>query len=186
MWNRIGQVCLLLLTLTTVSVLAVRAGPAAGPGTVPEKLQAPRQNVLHYKSLAAGVQVYACKPTPGNPELFEWTLKAPVAMLWNEDGEQVGTHYAGPTWESTDGSKVVGMVVERANAPDPGAIPWLLLMTKSSDGAGLFTPVTYVQRLDTVGGIPPTDGCDRSTADAERAVEYAATYLFYVARGDAV
>jgi hypothetical protein len=91
----------------------------------------------------------------------------------------VGGHYAGPTWEANDGSKVVGEVVERANAAGPGAIPWLLLKARSNDGPGAFRTVTYVQRLETAGGVAPTEGCHQSAAGAERAVEYGATYTFY-------
>jgi hypothetical protein len=100
------------------------------------------------------------------------------AELWNEAGQKVGRHYAGPTWEGNDGSKVLGEVVERANAPDADAIPWLLLKATSSEGAGAFSTVTYVQRLETVGGVAPTEGCSEPTAGVEQAVPYRATYAF--------
>ena len=70
-------------------------------------------------------------------------------------------------------------VVERANAPDPDSIPWLLLKAKSNPGAGAFSTVTYVQRLDTAGGVAPTDGCDQARAGTEREVGYTATYAYY-------
>jgi hypothetical protein len=180
MWRRIGQWCLMLSILAAVPVVAAQSGPMP----VPENLRAPQQNVVQFRTYATGVQVYVCKTKAGDPSAYEWTFKAPVAELWDERGEKVGTHYAGPTWEGNDGSKVVGEVVERAHAPDPSAIPWLLLRAKSNAGAGNFTPITYVQRLETVGGIAPSDGCDGSAANAERDVEYAATYVFYVWRGD--
>jgi hypothetical protein len=180
MWKRVGQFWLLMLALAAVPVVGAQGGPMA----VTDKLKAPQQNVLHFRTLATGVQVYVCKARADSPDVFEWTFKAPVADLWNDRGENVGKHYAGPTWEGNDGSKVVGEVVARANGPDPGAIPWLLLRARSNAGAGAFTTVTFVQRLETVGGIAPSDGCDGSAADAERDVEYAATYVFYIWRGD--
>jgi hypothetical protein len=67
----------------------------------------------------------------------------------------VGSHYAGPTWESASGSKVVGTVLERCT-PDPAAIPWLLLEAVSSEGPGIFDQVTFIQRVNTVGGLAPT------------------------------
>jgi Protein of unknown function (DUF3455) len=180
MWRRVAQSCLLVLAISA----APAAGAQAGPMAIPENLRAPQQNVRHFKTWATGVQVYVCTAKADDPNEFVWTFKAPEAELWNDQGEQVGTHYAGPTWESNDGSKVVAELVERANAPDPGAIPWLLLRSNSNAGAGAFTPVTYVQRLETVGGLAPVEGCDRSTAEVERDVEYTATYVFYIWRGD--
>ena len=180
MWIRVASVSLTVLALVTVLVAAVQAGSPS----LPKSIAVPDQSVRHLRAFASGVQVYVCKARPEDPSTFEWTFKAPIAELWNETGEKIGTHYAGPTWEANDGSKVVGMVVDRALSPDPEAIPWLLLQSKSTTGAGIFTPVTYIQRLETVGGIAPTEGCDRSTVGAERDVTYMATYLFYVARTD--
>src|SRR4029079_5869189 len=87
-----------------------------------------------------------------------------------EDGA-VGIHYAGPTWESASGSKVVGAVLERCT-PDPDAIPWLLLRAVSSDGPGIFHRVTY-----TAGGTAPTDPGDFVGEEVE--VPYTAEYYFY-------
>ena len=180
MWRRVARSCLLVLALSTASA----AWAQTGPTRFPENLRSPQQNVLQLRTYASGVQVYACKAKADDPNAFEWTFKEPVAELWNERGEKIGKHYAGPTWEGNDGSKVVAQVMQRADSPTPGSIPWLLLMSKSTAGNGVFTPVTYVQRLETVGGIAPTEGCDRAAVNAERDVEYAATYLFYVSRTD--
>jgi len=180
MWVRVASACLMVLVLATVLVAAAQAGPRS----LPDNLTVPAQNARYLRAFAAGVQVYACEARTEDPNTFEWTFKAPIAELWNDTGEKIGTHYAGPTWEANDGSTVVGMVVERANAPEPEAIPWLLLQATSSTDSGILTPVIYVQRLETVGGLAPMDGCDRSTVGAERDVTYMATYLFYVARTD--
>ena len=182
MWSRVASAALAVLSLAIVLVAGVQAGSQG----LPEKITVPPQNARHLRAFASGVQVYVCQARPEDPNTFEWTFKAPVAELWNDTGEKIGVHYAGPTWEGNDGSKVVGQVVERANSPDPEAIPWLLLRATSNAGAGTFTPVTYIQRLETVGGLAPTDGCDRSTIGTERDVTYMATYLFYVWRGDAM
>jgi hypothetical protein len=180
MWRYAVHLSLLALTLLTAPV----AGSSGAPTAMPQNLNVPQQNVVHLKAHATGVQIYACKAKVDDPDAFAWTFKAPVADLWNEHGEKVGTHYAGPTWEWYDGSTVVRRVLERASAPAPDAIPWLLLQATSSHGAGRLTPVTYVQRLETVGGVAPSNGCDPSVAEAELAVEYTATYLFSVWRGD--
>ena len=180
MWRHIARSCLFLAALSAAPVAAAQSGPSA----FPEQLRVPQQKVLQLKTYASGVQVYACQPKVGDSSAYEWTFKEPVAELWNERGEKIGRHYAGPTWEGNDGSKVVGQVVARAAAPDPKAIPWLLLQSKASAGAGVFTPLTYVQRIETGGGVAPSEGCDRNAVNAERDVEYTATYVFFVWRGD--
>ncbi len=166
---------LMLATMTFAPVV----GAQSGSTTVPESLKVPDGNVFLFTTFATGTQIYVCAAQADNPDAFAWTFKAPDAELWNESGEQVGTHYAGPTWEGNDGSRVVGEVVARADAPAPGAIPWLLLKAKSNAGRGIFSTITYIQRLQTVGGVAPVDGCDRSTAGVEHAVPYTAVYAFF-------
>jgi hypothetical protein len=151
--------------------------------TIPDTLKVPSGNVGLFETFATGTQIYVCTERTDAPGMFAWTFRAPEAVLLNDAGQQVGTHYAGPTWEGNDGSRVVGEVVARADAPAPGSIPWLLLEAKSNTGRGIFSTVTYIQRLETAGGVAPADGCDRTAAGAERAVPYTAVYAFYY--GDA-
>jgi len=171
------------IALAGLLLAALAAAPAVGaqnsPVPVPSNLKVPAGNVLLFKSLATGSQIYTCSARTEDPSTFAWTFKAPKAELRNDLGEKVATHYAGPTWQGNDGSTVVGEVVARDAAAYPNAIPWLLLRSKSHGGAGAFSTVTYIQRLATVGGVAPTDGCDQSTAGTERAVPYTATYAFY-------
>src|SRR5262245_5620674 len=95
---------------------------------------------------ADGVQIYTCDAKDGS---FGWSFKAPEANLFDEQGRQVGAHYAGPTWKIDDGSTVVGEVIARADAPELGAIPWLLLRAKSHEGSGTLSGVAYIRRADT-------------------------------------
>jgi hypothetical protein len=67
---------------------------------------------------------------------------------------------AGPSWETLDGSLVTGTRLASAPAPEPTAIPWLLLKAASHAGSGTLANVTFIQRLGTVGGIAPATGCD--------------------------
>jgi len=85
---------------------------------------------------AVGVQIYECTQTSEDPARYEWTFKAPDAELFDSAGRKIGKHYAGPTWESNDGSKVVGEVKARYDGPDSNGIPWLLLSAKTTSGAG--------------------------------------------------
>ena len=84
------------------------------------------------------VQIYTC----GAKETrFDWSFKAPEANLFDGQGRQIGTHFGGPTWKIDDGSAVVDEVIARADAPEPGAIQWLLLRAKSHEGSGILSPV---------------------------------------------
>jgi hypothetical protein len=161
--------------MTTGSVVDAQTGSMA----VPDNLKVPAGNVMLLEAYATGVQIYVCKARADDPNAFEWTFKAPEAELRNDDGENIGKHYAGPSWEGNDGSKVIGEAIESAKSPDASAIPWLLLRVKAHEGSGAFSTVTYVQRLETNGGGAPSDGCDQSAASAERRVDYTATYAFY-------
>jgi hypothetical protein len=139
--------------------------------------------VLLFELGARGVQIYACEAKPDDATAFVWTFKAPEAELFNERGEVVGSHFAGPTWQGQDDSAVVGAVLERADSPDQGAIPWLLLEAKENAGSGALSTITHIQRLDTAGGVAPTEGCDADHAGAEVREPYVATYAFYYPAG---
>src|SRR5437879_13639948 len=97
---------------------------------VPENLKVPAGQTLSLVSPATGVQIYECGATKTEPARFEWVFKAPEADLFDLSGKKIGIHYAGPTWESNDGSKVVGEVKARADGPAPSAIPWWLMRAK--------------------------------------------------------
>jgi len=124
---------------------------------------------------ADGVQIYTCE---AKGQAHEWVFKAPEANLFDKQGLQVGTHFAGPSWKAADGSVVVGEVVARADAPDGKAIPWLLLRAKSKEGSGVLSSVAFVRRIDTRGGMAPTSGCDAEHNGAQARVRYYALYQF--------
>ena len=164
-------------------VLALLAGctttraPPAYP--VPEALKAPTDQGLAKQVHATGVQVYECKPSKDDATRLEWSLRGPEADLVDDTGKAAGKHYAGPSWEANDGSKVVGVVVARDNGPDPAAIPWLLLRAGSTSGQGAFSQVKSIQRLHTVRGKAPADGCGPAQSGQVVRVPYSADYLFY-------
>lgn len=154
-------------------------------GTIPmvtETLKVPATQVLSFETQATGVQIYECKASKDDPMRFEWVFKAPEAELFDSTGKRIGRHYAGPTWESNDGSKVVGEVRARDNGPDSSAIPWLLLSAKSTSGNGVFSQTQSIQRVHTVGGKAPAEGCNYSQLSKEARVPYKAIYNFYIAR----
>jgi len=172
--------------LACASLLTLIAGCTA-PGMsiapqVPENLRPPATQRLALEADATGVQIYDCKPAADNPARFEWTFRAPEADLFDAWGRKIGKHYAGPTWESYDGSKVVGEVKARADAADPNAIPWLLMNAKSKSGDGVLGQTASIQRAQTVGGKAPAQGCSPALAGNEIRVAYTAKYYFYDAK----
>lgn len=172
-----------LTCICGMSLMACGAAAAQiAPPPVPENLKVPDTEAVLFKALGKGKQIYVCSAKPGDGNEFAWALDRPQADLLGEVGHVIGKHYKGPTWEATDGSKVGGQVQQRANAPNANAVPWLLLKATSHEGAGAFARVTYIQRVDTVGGMAPAAGCDKSHAGAEASADYQATYFFYVAR----
>jgi hypothetical protein len=154
-------------------------GPLAEPQNIPDNLKVPDGHVLLLQAYGRGVQKYVCPVSA--------TSKAtPHAILLEDDsdeGDLVAIHFAGPTWEALDGSSVVGDttpgILQSAPAPDPDGVPWLRLTAKSHGGNGLFSQVTYIQRLYTDGGKPPAQRCDQADNQSEVLVEYSAQYFFY-------
>jgi hypothetical protein len=125
---------------------------------------------------ADGVQIYRCE---GKPEGFEWKFKTVEANLFDNQGRQIGTHSGGPTWNMDDGSDVVGEVVARADASDPGAIQWLLLRVKSHEGLGTLSQAAFIRRADTKGGVAPKTGCDANHLSQQARMRYSAIYQFF-------
>jgi hypothetical protein len=105
---------------------------------------------------------------------FTWALEAPDAQLFDKDGKLFGKHFAGPSWEANDGSRVTGKALASVPSPDPDSIPWLLVNIVSHDGDGQLSRVTTIQRLHTKGGKAPTSGCDATHAGQEVRVPYSA------------
>jgi Protein of unknown function (DUF3455) len=195
-----------LLLIAFVAVLAVAftispLRPAyAGdivPPPVPPGLQVPAGNQAFLEGHAVGTQNYICLPAGSN---VAWTLFGPQATLFNDRDRQIITHFLSPnpdesgtaraTWQhSWDTSSVWAMAIAPSSDPDfveSGAIPWLLLQVVGTeagptDGARL-TRTTFIQRLNTSGGIAPSTGCAQATDVSQRAfVPYTADYLFYKA-----
>jgi hypothetical protein len=169
---RAAALALLLFAL----VAPVGAAPAddnRGPDLGDcQNLRVPEGHKVAARAFAVGVQVYRWNGT-------SWIFQRPEALLFDEDDDPVGIHYAGPTWESASGSYVVGAVLERCT-PDPDAIPWLLLRAVDSDGPGILDGVTYIQRVNTVGGLAPAYPGDFPGQEAR--VPYIADYYFYRAK----
>lgn len=133
-------------------------------------------NKLSFHTYARGVQIYRWNGT-------SWDFVAPRADLFAEKNffGEVGSHYAGPKWESKSGSIVEARrVLGTGCAPDPTAIAWLLLARINSSGPGIFEPVTFIQRVNTTGGLAPAEA--GTSVGQVKEVPYTAEYYFYRAQ----
>ncbi len=184
-WNRLllaGTVRLLVAAIVaaaaTVSLTQVAlAGPPAP--TVPSEIVVPEGNKVFLVGHAVGVQIYSCNATPSG---FAWSSATPRANLYNDQGKLIITHFAGPTWQAMDGSRVVGRV-EASVTVDRTAIPWVRLAAASTaagpEGDRLVA-TTYIQRIETTGGLtPPAAECNAATAGTVAEVPYTADYYFW-------
>jgi hypothetical protein len=74
------------------------------------------------------------------------------------------------------------------NYVEAGAIPWLLLEAAGTDGGtvrGKLARTTFIQRLNTSGGVAPSTGCsDASQIGTVALVPYTTDYFFYRASHD--
>jgi hypothetical protein len=149
---------------------------SASAQQVPKELQPPANEQLLLQVHAKGDQIYTCKADGAQ---FAWTLKAPDAQLFDKSGKAFGKHFAGPSWEATDGSRVAGKAVANAPSPDPESIPWLLVSVVSHNGEGVLARVTSIQRINTKGGKAPASGCDAAHVNQESRIPYSADYVFF-------
>lgn len=173
--NIIGLVVLLSIAVSAHTFNStVSADEDLRPPELPPvcgSLHAPPGNKAFFRAYALGVQIYKWNGA-------SWDFIAPEADLFanrNFRGK-IGDHYAGPTWESNSGSKVVARRLDGC-LPDSGAIPWLLLETVTSEGPGIFRRVSYIQRVNTVGGLPPA--LPGAFIGAEARIPYTAEYYYY-------
>jgi len=167
----------LTLPALALAVLALTASTRARAGQTPElptgceTLNVEAGNRLSARVYALGVQIYRWSGT-------NWAFIAPEATLYSDPcyEDQVGTHYAGPTWEANDGSWVKATRVDGCT-PYRGAIPWLLLKGSSNSGNGVFGRTTFIQRVNTIGGAAPAEA--GAFIGDEARVPYTTEYYFY-------
>ena len=145
---------------------------------VPAAVAVPAGNKPTMMLKGVGLLTYECRAKAGAAGAHEWVFAGPDAALQDKNGMRVGKYYGGPTWEHNDGSKITGKQL----AVSPGAtgnIPLQLVQTSPATGSGAFSGVTYIQRVNTMGGVAPTAPCDAGTMGSKRTVNYSADYVFY-------
>jgi len=158
-----------LLALPLMAASLIHASAAETP--LPDAVAAPGETIV-LSVHAEGAQLYECKAgADGKPA---WAFREPIATLI-VDGKTVGRHYAGPNWEHSDGSAVVGKSIGNAPGATANDIPWLKLEVTSRRGSGVLTGVTTVQRINTQGG-KLEGACDK--VGSFKSAPYAAEYVF--------
>ena len=167
----------LALTAALGTAGVAHAGPDA-PAVPSSKLQPGPGHKVFLVGHATGVQIYSCNGTA-------WSFVAPRADLVGDNGKLLIKHYGGPTWEANDGSWVKAARVDGVDV-DPAAIPWLLLRATSTSKGGPLSLTTYIQRVNTTGGLmPPAGECTAADAGEVREVAYTSDYYFWKKTGGA-
>ncbi len=172
----------------TLAAAAVLSACAATPmmkidnATLPDAVRVPAGQKVLMATTGVGELTYECREKKDMAGQHEWAFVGPVATLFGADKKAVGKYYAGPTWEAVDGSKVTGKQVAVAPAM-PGSIPLQLVKAEpaamTTAGTGAMTGVSYIQRLNTKGGVAPAMGCDAAAKGKRQQVAYEADYVFY-------
>lgn len=155
---------------------AMLQGAAYAEVSIPEQIKPPAEYSPVLTVHAKGDQIYQCSVNKGQ---YAWETQAPDAKLFDEQGNIVGNHTAGPLWEYKEGSRVVGKVLKKIDMAPGSAISWLLVEVVSHKGDGLFSNVNFINRINTHGGLPPASGCDANHLGSEKRVAYTADYVFY-------
>jgi Protein of unknown function (DUF3455) len=170
-----------VLALCGLLAAAASARPAAqtAPGDPLDPRTYAADSRLFLVAHASGVQKYTCQANG------TWLFTDPEATLYKTTGvpKPIGTHFLNfatgrPVWRLKDGSSVEAARTATVSA-GAGNIAWLLLQavptTAGSDGNRLAS-TTWVQRLNTSGGVAPAGKC---TPGERIAVAYSADYFFW-------
>ena len=162
---------MVLLRSVTLAAALLTGSAALAADSLPDAIAAPGETVV-LSVHAEGAQVYECKAVADGK--LAWSFREPVATLI-ADGKTVGRHYAGPNWESVDGSAVTGRAIGNAPGATASDIAWLKLEVISHRGNGVLSGATTVQRINTSGG-QLAGACDK--AGSLKSAPYSADYVF--------
>jgi len=186
--------CVPVIALNLLCALPLAAqAQTVTPPTVPAGLEVDAPNQAFLVGHAFGFQNYECQPVDALGHV-DWTLFTPQATLFSDENAQLITHFNSPnpdegpvvraTWQdSVDTSMVWARAVAVATV-DPGAIPWVKLVRVGSrvgpTGGTTLSDTTFVQRVNTHGGLAPSTGCDQLPDVGKKAfMPYTADYVFY-------
>src|SRR5688572_4874006 len=177
-----NTIAILAILLSTASAAFADSYHGRRAPDVPYTLQVRDGYKISFHAYASGVQIYTATASATDPTKLTWEFTGPEAVLFDSDGEVVGSHYAyaGPTrpaWESGSGSIVVGSRTVPPVSVDSTAIPWLVLDGIYSAGPGIFKDTLFIQRINTTGGLAPST--PPTQVGQEIRIPYTAEYIFY-------
>ncbi|WP_445398925.1 DUF3455 domain-containing protein [Zobellella sp. An-6] len=154
---------------------------SAAQARVPESIQVPAGHQVAWETVGVGEITYECRDKPDAPGELGWVFMGPDAVLNDRSGKPVGRYFGPPaTWEAADGSRVTATQLAVAPAGE-GNIPYQLVQANPAMGEGAMTGVTYIQRLDTRGGVAPAMACGEDNKGERQIVRYQADYIFWKA-----
>jgi len=205
-----------LLTLFVAATASAQTSDAAAAKdgsiplpSVPDVVKVEDGNEVYLVGHATGTQNYVCLPSGSG---VAYSLFTPEATLFDDRGGQIITHFFSinpfepggvirATWQSSlDTSTVWAKATGTANFNDfptfvrKGAIDWVRLDVKNIGPGAMAGPTggdklvktTFIQRINTIGGLAPSTGCSTSEDIGRRAfIPYRADYVFYKATGGA-
>jgi hypothetical protein len=164
------------------------------PPPVPTDIQVPAGNEAFLVGRGVGTQNYVCVPSPSIGHV-NWTLFTPQAALFNDQREQIITHFFSPnpdeggsvvraTWEDSRDTSTIWARATGSASVSPNAITWVRLEVVGAEvgptGGNSLSGTTFVQRLNTVGGLAPSTDCNLPTDIGNKAfVPYTADYFFF-------
>lgn len=155
---------------------------ASSFAAAPDAIAVPAGHTLAMTAMGAGELAYECKAKADMAGKYEWAFAGPTAVLYDKTSKAaVGKYYAGPTWEANDGSKVSGKQLALSPSADPASIPLQLVQAAPAMGKGAMMGISYIQRINTKGGVAPAEPCDAAKVGTRKMVKYEADYLFYKA-----
>ena len=170
------------LTVLGLAACAVPHAPTTAPfsqAALPEAVKVPAGHRVALEAAAAGDITYECRAKKDAAGVFDWAFVGPDAGLKSRDGKVMGKYYGPPaTWEHSDGSKVSGAQVAVAPA-GAGAIALQLVKANPANGEGVMQGVSYIQRVATQGGVPPSTPCTSALQGQRQVVRYQADYIFW-------
>ena len=157
------------------------SGNAMSQTGIPEAVRVPSGQKVSMETVGVGEITYECREKQGAMGQYEWFFVGPDAVLKDRGGRQVGRYFGPPaTWQSADMSAVTGTQVAVAPA-GAGNIPLQLVKANPATGNGAMTGVTYIQRLATKGGVPPTAACSAGSKGKRETVKYQSDYILWSA-----
>lgn len=142
---------------------------------IPDVIKVPSGNTELLTLHATGEQIYQCVLKDND---YKWIVY-PDAVLTDDQGQPVGAHSKGPSWQYKDGSRVTGRISQKTNEARNKAMPWLLVEAIDHKGTGLLSTVSYINRVNTQGGLEPILPCNGNHLGSEKRVAYTADYIFY-------